>query len=169
MKISSNMLEKLKKWEGVSLKPYKDGFINGVQQYSIGYGHQIKPNEQNLHSGITLAKAELLLKNDLILFENGVNKASGLSQNQFDALVSFAFNCGLGALNRVVQTWNSTKNSILTVNHLKLYKNWTVNGKLVENPVLVKRRSEESAIFLSKDEPIEKKNLPVCSSCLRPL
>src|SRR5690606_2385343 len=100
--------------------------INGVQQYSIGYGHQIKPNEKYLHSGITIIKAEQILKDDLLLFENAVNKASGLNQNQFDALVSFAFNCGVGALNKVLETWSKTKDAIKTINHLNLYKNWTV-------------------------------------------
>lgn len=68
--ISAKGINFLKKEEGgARLKRYKDG--NG---YSIGYGHFIKPEEGYLNSGITQEKAEELLKQDLKIFVDAVNK-----------------------------------------------------------------------------------------------
>ncbi|TKB97080.1 lysozyme [Pedobacter cryophilus] len=132
-------------------KPYKDGFINGVQQYSIGYGHQIRPNESHLKtSTITRAQADVLFEKDLIQYENAVNKASKpLSQNQFDALVSFAYNAGTGAVANVLKTWNATGDSLATTERMKLYNKWRVNNILQVNQSLVQRRLREATLFLS--------------------
>ena len=90
MKTSQNGIELIKQFEGCSLTAYK--CAAGV--WTIGYGHTA-----GVKSGqaITPAQAEHFLKNDLVKFEKKVEKydsAYHWNQNQFDALVSFAFNIG---------------------------------------------------------------------------
>ena len=93
MKTSQNGINLIKKYEGCRLTAYKCP----AGLWTIGYGHT-----KNVKSGqkITQKQAENFLKQDLKTFEKGVEKAVKvrLNQNQFDALVSFAYNCGLGAL-----------------------------------------------------------------------
>lgn len=67
---------------------------------TIGYGHVIQDDEQHLYkTTLTEAQASALLLEDLGQFERGVAKAIKvpLTQDQFDALVSFAYNVGVGA------------------------------------------------------------------------
>ncbi len=134
-------------------KKYKDGFINKVQQYSIGYGHQIRPNESNLLTAVlTEAQATAMLIKDLKSYEAAVNNNAKipLNQNQFDAMVSFAYNAGTGAASKVLNTWNTSKGDVAkTMAHLSQYHKWTVNGALQVNTTLVARRKRESALFQS--------------------
>lgn len=94
MRISQKGVDLIKHYEGCRLKAYKD--IVGV--WTIGYGH----TGGDVHEGqvITQEEAEALLRLDLERFERGVQfqVTVPLTQNQFDALVSFSFNLGLGAL-----------------------------------------------------------------------
>ncbi|MDP8173680.1 lysozyme [Pasteurella skyensis] len=88
----------IKTVEGCSLNAYRD--VKGVP--TIGYGHTFKVK---MGDKITQQQADELLAQDLDHFENGVNDLLDelnvtVTQNQFDALVSFAFNVGLGALKR---------------------------------------------------------------------
>lgn len=88
MQTSSNGIALIKGLESCSLTAYPD-----AEGYSIGYGHY------GVSAGtvITQAKAEELLKQDLANFESIVNRCcSGLSQRQFDALVSLCYNIGSG-------------------------------------------------------------------------
>lgn len=63
---------------------------------TIGYGHTL---EVKLGTTITQVEAERLLMNDLLNVANSVTKlVKNVTQNQFDSLVSFAYNCGVGAL-----------------------------------------------------------------------
>ncbi|ADY51441.1 glycoside hydrolase family 24 [Pseudopedobacter saltans DSM 12145] len=151
MKASESLKEQIKKEEGFAAKAYKDGFVNGKQMYSIGYGHQIQSNESHLLTAtITKAQADTLFDKDLIQYENAVNKATRpLNQNQFDALLSFAYNAGVGAVAKILETWNATGDRVKTTDRMKLYNKWTVGGQLVENASLVARRLRETALFLS--------------------
>ena len=92
LKISQNGIDLIKKFEGCRLIAYK--CPSGV--YTIGYGHT---NGVKKGDKITQRQAEAYLREDVAKFENGVNKyvSAPLTQNQFDALISFCFNCGLGA------------------------------------------------------------------------
>lgn len=93
MKISASGLELIKKFEGLSLKPYAD--IAG--KMTIGYGHLILPSE-NFDKGISSQEAESLLLQDIAKFEKVISKFSHrLNQSNFDALVSLVFNIGIGA------------------------------------------------------------------------
>lgn len=90
MKLSSKGLRLIQKFEGLSLKAYKCSA--GV--WTIGYGHT-----KDVQEGMIISETEArrLLINDIKRFERYVNqrlKDNKLNQNQFDALVSFAFNLG---------------------------------------------------------------------------
>lgn len=91
---SEHIKDYIKKAEGLRLTPYWDGKAS-----SIGYGHQIKPDEQYLMNGITEEKADQLFEQDIKIFSNAVNAnvSANISQSQFDALVDFAYNMGIGA------------------------------------------------------------------------
>lgn len=94
MKISQKGIDLIKSFEGLELKAYKDSI--GI--LTIGYGS----TGSHVKQGMTITKeqAEELLKQDVSRFEKGVNDLVKipLTQNQFDALVSFSFNLGLGNL-----------------------------------------------------------------------
>lgn len=94
MKINDEGLELIKHFEGCRLQAYQD--VIGV--WTIGYGHvgiEAKPGAE-----ITQEKADSILSQDLIKFEDGVSDLAevDLNENQFSALVCFAFNIGLGNL-----------------------------------------------------------------------
>ena len=100
MKTSNRGIELIKRFEGLRLKAYICS--GGVD--TIGYGTTILPNGIKVPKGSTCTKeqAEMFLKNDLEKFESGVRKlvTVPIKQNQFDALVCFAYNVGLGALGK---------------------------------------------------------------------
>ena len=95
-RMSNNGLALLKRFEGLRTTAYKDAA--GV--WTIGYGS----TGGHVREGLTISEsdAERLLMRDLERFEDCINRLVRvpLSQNQFDALVSFAFNLGCGALAR---------------------------------------------------------------------
>ena len=143
MKINNKGLELIKKYEGCRLLAYK--CPAGV--WTIGYGHTA-----DVKSGMAITKvdAERLLLQDLKRFEEGVEALVKvpLTSNQFSALVSFAFNCGLAALR------SSTLLKKLNVGDLngaaREILRWDkVNKKPVEG--LTKRRKEEQQLFLTPD------------------
>jgi lysozyme len=98
MKTSNRGIELIKRFEGLRLKAYICS--GGVD--TIGYGTTILPNGIKVPKSSTCTKeqAEMFLKNDLEKFEAGVRKlvTVPIKQNQFDALVCFSYNVGLGAL-----------------------------------------------------------------------
>ena len=96
LKTSDNGIDFLKTQEGCLLTSYK---LPGETYYTIGYGHY----GADVYEGMTITEqqAEDLLRSDLVYYENGVNeiavsKFPSINQNQFDALVSYAYNRGLG-------------------------------------------------------------------------
>ena len=100
MKISKVGLDLIKSFEGCYLKAYK--CPAGV--WTIGWGTTEPINGVAIHEGlvITQEQADQLLANNLKAYEDGVMKyvKVTLNQNEFDALVSFAYNCGVGALQK---------------------------------------------------------------------
>jgi GH24 family phage-related lysozyme (muramidase) len=139
--------------EEFSPTPYRDGQVNGVAMYSIGYGHQIQPNEQYLKRiSIDRAKAMELLNSDILPIETHItNKmAYPLTQAQFDALFDFGYNEGLGSLNNILDTWNSTHDPDQVVSRMKLYTKYHDKaGNFVVSSDLVERRLQEGLKFLS--------------------
>lgn len=101
MKISRKGIELVKKHEGYSSKPY----LCPAKVPTIGYGNTFYPDGTKVSmSDKPLSKdmADLLLTLVLKDFEDCVNKIikSDINQNQFDALVSFAYNLGCGNLKK---------------------------------------------------------------------
>ena len=92
-RVSRTAIELIKRFEGYRRKAAElpDG------RWTIGYGHTLTARAG---AEVSEADAEALLIYDLIGVAHGVNETvfAPLNQNQFDALVSFAFNLGLGAL-----------------------------------------------------------------------
>lgn len=103
MKISQNGINLIKKFEGVRYKPYKCP----AGLFTIGYGHLIGDGKQlpdSYNRTFTESEVDAILRKDLIRFERGVTMLFPVSyrftQGMFDCLVSFAFNGGVGLLQR---------------------------------------------------------------------
>ncbi len=149
MRLDSKGYELIKTFEGLSLKPYK--CQAGVS--TIGYGNTFYTNGVKVtmsDAPITQEKANEMLKVIADSFALKVAKIvpSGLTQNQFNALVSFAFNLGVQALT------NSTLLRLVKINPndaniAKQFLRWNqAGGKVVDG--LTKRRIKESALYFSK-------------------
>lgn len=101
-KISQHGVDFIKSFEGCSLKAYK--VSSAEKYYTIGYGHYGSDVKKDMV--ITKEYAEEMLKQDLVKYEKYVNSKTNvpftneLTQNMFDALVSFCYNCGSGALKK---------------------------------------------------------------------
>lgn len=94
---SDTLISKLKEFEGLRLVAYKP--TKAERWYTIGYGHSAGDVRAGMR--ITEEKTEELLRRDLYFVEkfvNGIPKVQ--TQGQFDALVSFAYNVGVGNLKR---------------------------------------------------------------------
>lgn len=143
--INAAGLALIKRFEGCELTAYPDPGTGG-DPWTIGYGH----TGSDVHPGLTIsqARADELLQNDLQKFEQGVNNmiSRALTPNQFAALVSFAYNVGLGALQ------SSTLLRLLNAGDVNGAANqfgeW-VNGANGPLPGLVTRRAAEKQLFLT--------------------
>ena len=139
MKISQTGLELIKKFEGCRLTSYQDS--GGV--WTIGYGHT-----KGVTAGMTItqAQADSFLVEDCGRAEAVVNKYQGkynFNQNQFDALVSFAFN--IGSIDKL--TVNGTRTIVEISKKIPAYCNCA--GKKLRG--LVNRREAEKKLF---DTPV---------------
>ncbi|MDA0307515.1 MAG: lysozyme [Proteobacteria bacterium] len=97
--ITQQGINLIKRFEGFEPKIYLDAA--GLP--TIGYGHLLLPGEDEMfRNGISEAAGEALLIKDVLLAEQAVCRLIKvpLTDGQFDALVSFAFNLGSGALQR---------------------------------------------------------------------
>ncbi len=142
MKISENGVKLISGFEGFSAIAY----ICAAGKRTIGYGHVIKPNEQ--FSKISKEQAMQLLKSDIEIAEDAVNKLVlvALTQNQFDALVSFVFNIGAGAFKK--STMLKLINSGKIAQAAEEFKRWIfASGK--EQQGLTRRREAEKLLFVS--------------------
>lgn len=142
MKTSNKGIELIKTYEGCRLSAYR--CPAGV--LTIGYGHTKGVREG---SSITMAEAEDLLKKDLEYFENQLTKLNlGLTQCQFDALVSFCFNCGFSSF-RNSTLYRRVKSHAPEAEIRSAFAMWNRGGGKVL-PGLVKRRKAEADLFFSK-------------------
>ena len=145
MEITNKGLDLIKNFEGCRLKAYKPVALE--KYWTIGWGHYGPDVKEGMT--ITQQEADDLLKLDVKAYENEVNKTCKylkLNQNQFDALVSFTFNCGAGNLLRL--TANKTRSKEEIAEHIEAY-NKGAGGVVL--PGLVKRRAAEKALYLSPD------------------
>jgi len=148
----------IKHFEGCHFKPY----LCPALLWTIGYGHVLYPEQNRLQLAERKAyplhqahnrewsqeEVDGLLKQDLQRFERGVLRyiTVPLKQNEFDALVSFSFNLGLGTLQRssIRSKLNrgDKEGAIET-----LLKYCRAGGKILKG--LQRRRAAEADLFFS--------------------
>lgn len=160
MNISQKGVDFIKKHEGLRLHAYLDS----VSKWTIGYGNTYYTNGLNVKKGdvITLEEAEELLKMTLKDFVEDVNLLvkAPVNQNQFDALVSFAYNVGpdidadtiaegLGD-STLLKKVNKNHNEPTIRGEFMKWNKGRVNGVLKELPGLTKRRKEEADLYFSE-------------------
>ncbi len=149
--ISSKGLDLIKEFEGLKLKMYNDA----ADHCTIGYGHLIHygkcdelESEEVFKDGITKEKAEELLKDKVKTFEKAVNRdvKVPLTQNQFDALVSFTYNLGQNILkgSSLLTKLNNKEYEAVPDKMLKYVYS---GGRKLEG--LVRRRTKEGKLFCS--------------------
>jgi lysozyme len=157
MKTSAKAIQMLKHHEGVRYRPYRCP----ARLWTVGVGHVIDP----AHIGVKFeernslpipegwdrkfgeAEVDAILAEDLARFERGVERLcpSGLTQPRFDALVSFAFNVGLGNLQRSSVRMRHNRQDYEGA--AEAFMLWTkAAGKVM--PGLVKRRKDEQTLYL---------------------
>ncbi|CAI1527524.1 lysozyme [Serratia plymuthica] len=140
MKIDVNGLNLIKEFEGLRLQAYKCP----ADIWTIGYGHTADVSANDV---ITEEDAIFLLRQDVAESERAVNKYVHvpLTQNQFDALVSFVFNLGVG--NFRTSTLLKKLNAGDDDGAAQEFGRWIhAGGKAL--PGLVRRREAERALFL---------------------
>ena len=139
-RINQQSLDKLKQWEGLKLKAYRD--VAGV--LTIGYGS----TGTHVKSGMVISEkqAETLLKKDLDRFERAVDESVKveLSDNQFGALVSFAFNVGVSAFKNSTLLKKLNAGDYYSVPS-ELARWNKAGGKVVQG--LVNRRAAEAGLW----------------------
>jgi lysozyme len=143
VKCSQEGLELIKKFEGCKLKSYK--CPAGV--WTIGYGHTEDVKEGDI---VSPQEADKLLRADVFKFEEYVadNVTVKLTQNQFDALVTWTFNLGVGNLRNSTML-KKLNNADYTSVPFEM-KRWNkAGGKTLDG--LVRRRQAESLLFESKE------------------
>lgn len=134
----------IKGFESLELKAYPDPGTGG-KPWTIGWGHTkgVKPGDR-----ITELEADAFLAEDLAVFELTVKSAVKvpITQNQFDALVSLAFN--IGGANFAGSTLVKKLNAGDPIGAADQFPRWKfANGKEMRG--LVRRRAAERELFLS--------------------
>ena len=145
MKTSDAGIALITEFEGLVLTAYPDpGNPETGEPWTIGYGHT-----KGVRRGDTCTKMLALawLREDLAESEDAVDRLVkvDLAQHEFDALVSFTFNCGAGALMR--STLLRKLNAGDRAGAAAEFDEW-VNGASGPLPGLVRRRAAEKALFL---------------------
>lgn len=145
MQISDAGIRAIQDFEGFS----PDRYADSAGLPTIGYGHLIRPHEQ-IPERISQAYATGLLRQDLNVAEACVNRLVqvDLTQAQYDALVSFTFNLGCGALSK--STLLKRLNAGDYHGAAREFLKWVyAGGRKIEG--LVNRRVAERAMFMGGD------------------
>lgn len=148
MKIGNNGIKLIKNFEGLELKAYYD--IAGV--LTIGYGWTNKINGKDIYPGMTITEqeAERLLRCGLVKYEEGVNSMLKVkvNQNQYDALVSFAYNLGVSALrNSTLMKKLNAGDFAGASDEFPKWNRATINGIKKSVAGLTRRRLAEQYLF----------------------
>jgi len=148
MKVSNKLIQMLKHHEGVRSKPYRCP----AGLWTVGVGHLIgdgKSLPESWNRTFTQEEIDGILKRDLNRFERGILKMLPnvrLRQCEFDCLVSFAFNLGLGTFQR-----STLRQALLRGDKEaameSLMKYCRAGGKVLRG--LENRRKDERAMFLA--------------------
>ena len=156
--IEQRVIDQIKHDEGVRTKPYRCPAL----LWTVGVGHVIDPthirvkleDRKNLpipagwDRTLTMEEVDEILRKDLASFEAGVRRLcpNDLTPGRLGALVSFAFNVGLGNLQRSTIRMKHNRGEFQEAADAFLM--WTKAGGK-ELPGLVKRRKGERALYLS--------------------
>jgi lysozyme len=143
MKCSQEGLELIKKFEGCRLEAYRCS----ANVLTIGYGHTGGVLETDV---ITQDVANKLLEEDIAKFEKyvNVNVAVELNQNQFDALVAWTFNLGVGNLRSSTMLKKLNESDYDSVP--SEMRRWNkAGGKTLDG--LIRRRKAEGLLFEGKE------------------
>ena len=149
----------IKHHEGVRTRPYRCPAL----LWTVGVGHVIDPSHAAVKyedrkslplpdgwdRSLTMGEVDAILSQDLARFERGVARlcpAAVGHQGRFDALVSFAFNVGLGNLQRSSLRMKTNRGEFEEA--ADEFLKWTKAGGRVL-PGLVKRRMDERSLYLS--------------------
>ena len=146
--ISQNGINTIKGFEGFRGVPYLDK----ADVPTIGWGTIRYPNGVRVtlkDAEITQKQADLFFLHDVAIFESGVDALTidSINQNQFDMLVSFAYNLGLGALrgSTLLKKVNRNPNDPTIKDE---FTKWIyADGKRSRG--LLSRRNKEASIYLS--------------------
>jgi len=157
MKVSDSAKSVIAHHEGVRLKPYRCP----AKLWTIGVGHVLYPEQAKLSMEdrikypirpednriFTMDEVNAILAADLQRFERGVLRycSSGITQGRFDALVSFAFNVGLGTLQRSTLRQKHNRGDFDGAAD-EFLKYCLGGGKVLKG--LLNRRKDERAIYL---------------------
>jgi lysozyme len=157
MKVSDSAKSVIAHHEGVRLKPYRCP----AKLWTIGVGHVLYPEQAKLSMEdrikypirpednriFTMDEVNAILAADLQRFERGVLRycPSGITQGRFDALVSFAFNVGLGTLQRSTLRQKHNRGDFDGAAD-EFLKYCLGGGKVLKG--LLNRRKDERAIYL---------------------
>ena len=159
MKVSNKLIELVKHHEGVRTRPYRCPAL----LWTVGVGHVIDPTHtavkyeerkslpvpEGWDRILSMGEVDTILAEDLRRFERGVLRlcpAVSGRQGLFDSLVSFAFNVGLGNLQRSSLRMKTNRGDFDEA--ADEFLKWTKAGGRVL-PGLVKRRNDERALYLS--------------------
>ena len=146
MKLSARGIALIKRFEACVLRAYR--CPAGV--WTIGWGH----TGPDVVEGLTWTQeqADEALVNDLARFEDGVRRllkpGVTLTDGQFSALVSLAYNIGLGAFSDSTALRRVNGGDLAAVPAaIKLWNKITYNGKRIVSPGLVNRRNAEAELW----------------------
>lgn len=146
MQTSEKGIALIKEFEGCKLTAYQDS----VGVWTIGYGWTQPVDGKPIRAGMTIKQetAERLLKTGLVSYESDVSRLVkvGLTQGQFDALVSFTYNLGARSLSTstLLRKLNAGDYAGAADEFLRWNK---ASGKVLNG--LARRREAERALFLS--------------------
>ena len=158
MPVSAKAINMIKHHEGVRQKPYRCP----AKLWTVGVGHVLYPEQGKLKledrdavplrvedfRTFSMEEVDAILRADLARFERGVAQYCPvtLTQGQFDALVSFSFNVGLGTLQRSTLRQKVLRGDMEGAAE-ELLKYCMAGGKILKG--LQNRRIDERAVFLS--------------------
>lgn len=146
--VSPAAIALIKRFEGLRRTATKldDG------RWTIGYGHTRSAREG---ASVSEADAEALLSYDLMTVQAAVNDwtFTPLTQNQFDALVSFVFNIGVDTFRNSTVLRRVNEGAMLQAAcAMELWRTADFGGERIVVDALVRRRAAEKALFLTPDE-----------------
>jgi lysozyme len=158
VKVSAELINLVKHHEGVRMRPYRCPAL----LWTVGVGHVIDPSHAKVpfeerrdlpipegwDRNITMDEVDAILAQDLARFERGVARLCSSAvnhQGRFDALVSFAFNVGLGNLQRSGLRMKHNRGEFDAA--ADEFMKWSkAGGKVLKG--LVNRRRDEQRLYL---------------------